>query len=127
MNGHSKTNSAEKIFLTSERKPNLFETDRGKELYNRVFQNFLNNKNINFFSRSSSIRDLIKRPVFERGDANWVDVLPKKSKQDKNGILSSTKLTPIQASLKKNDGSVCQNVLDKRRKFKTECKIVDLV
>ena len=34
--------SFEAIFLSSNRKPNLIETDRGKEVYNKSFQNFLN-------------------------------------------------------------------------------------
>ena len=50
------------------------------------------------------MRDLSKRPVSENGDSNWVDVLPKKIKPNDNRIHSSTKLTPIEDSLKKNEG-----------------------
>ena len=65
-----------------------------------------------------SIRDLPKKPVFEPGYANWVDVLPVITKQYNNRIHSSTKLTPIQSSLKKNEGYVYHNSLDKRKKIK---------
>ena len=51
-----------------------------------------------------SIRDLLKRPVFERGDAGWIDVLPKKTKQHNKKTHFSYTLTPIQACLKKNEG-----------------------
>ena len=114
----------------SKRKPNLIETDRGKEFFNNIFQDFLNKNNIKLYSRNSSygavfaerfnrtIRDLLKKIVFERGDANWIDVLPTITKKYNNRIHSSTKLTPIQASLKKNEGYVCKNLLDKRKKLK---------
>ena len=120
--------SFENIIINSKRKPNLIESDRGKEFYNNIFQHFLNKNNIKLFSRNSSygavfaesfnrtIRDLLRKLVFEEGDSNWIDVLPIKTKQYNNKIHSSTKLTPIQASLKKNEGYVYINLLDKRKK-----------
>ena len=102
--------------INSKRKPSLIESDRGKEFYNNIFQDFLNKNNIKLYSRNSSyggvfaerfnrtIRDLLKKIVFERCDANWIDIIPTITKQFNNRIHSSTKLTPIQASLKKNEG-----------------------
>ena len=131
--------SFENILISSKRKPNLIETDRGKEFYNNVFQDFLNKNNIKLYSRNSSygavfaerfnrtIRDLLKKIVFERGDANWIDVLPTITKQYNNRIHSSSKLTPIQASLKKNEGFVYKNLLDKRKKIEPKFQINDLV
>ena len=125
--------------ISSKRKPNLIETDHGKEFYNKIFQDFLNKNNIKLYSRNSSfgsvfaerfnrtIRDLLKRPVFERGDGNWIDVLPKITKQNNNRAHSSTKLTPIQAIMKKNEGFVYKNLLDKRKKIKPKFQINDLV
>ena len=55
-------------------------------------------------------------PVFEKGDGNWIDVLPTKTKQYNNRIHSSIKLFPIQASLKKNEGYVYRNLLDEQNK-----------
>ena len=113
--------SFENILISSKRKPNLIESDRGKEFYKNIFQDFLNKNDIKLYSRNSSygavfaerfnrtIRDLLKKIVFEQGGANWIDVLPTITKQYNNRIHSSTKLTPIQASLKKNEGFVCQN------------------
>ena len=131
--------SFENILISSKRSPNLFETDRGKEIYNTIFQEFLIKNNTKLYFRKISlgvvfaekfnrtIRDLLKRPVFERSDANWIDVLPTKTKQYNNRVHSSTKLTPIQASLKRNEGYVYKNLLDKRKKINPEFQVIDLV
>ena len=128
----------ENILISSKRRPNLIESDRGKEFYNNIFQSFLNNNNIKLYSRNTylgavfaerfnkSIRDLLKRPVFEKEDGNWIDVLPTITKQYNNRVHSSTKLTPIQASLKKNEGYVYKNLIDKRKKVKPKFQINDL-
>ena len=131
--------SFENILISSKRKPYLIESDRGKEFYNNIFQDFLNKNNIKLYSRNSSygavfaekfnrtIRDLLKKVVFEHGDAKWIDILPTITKQYNNRIHSSTKLTPIQASLKKNEGFVYKNLLDKRKKIIPKFQINDLV
>ena len=86
----------ENILLISKRKPNLIESDRGKEFYINTFQDFLNKNNIKFYSRNSSygavfaesfnrtIRDLLKKPVFEKGDGNWINFLQTITKQYNN-------------------------------------------
>ena len=131
--------SFENILTNSKRKPNLIESDRGKEFYNNIFQDFLNENDIKLYSRSSSygavfaerfnrtIRDLLKKVVFERGDANWIDVLPTITKQYNNRIHTSIKLSPKDAFLKKNEGFVYKNLLDKRKKVKPKFQINDLV
>ena len=138
-NAQTIKDSFENILISSKRSPNLIETDRGKEFYNNIFQDFLNKNNIKLYSRNSSygavfaerfnrtIRDLLKKIVFEQGDAKWIDILPTITKQYNNRIHSSTKLTPIQASLKKNEGYVYKNLLDKRKKVKPKFQINDLV
>ena len=120
--------SFENILISSKRRPSFLEGDRDRGFYNNLFQDFLNKNDINLYSRNSSygavfaerfnrtIRDLLKKPVFEKGDGNWIDILPTITKQYNNKIHSSTKLTPIQASLKKNEGYVYKNFLDKRKK-----------
>ena len=92
-NAQTIKDSFENILISSKRKPNLIESDRGKEFYNNIFQDFLNKNNIKLYSRNSSygavfaeifnrpIRDLLKKIVFERSDANWIDVLPIITKQ----------------------------------------------
>ena len=44
--------SFENILICSKRKPNLTETDRGKEFYNNNFQNFLKKQYQNFFEKN---------------------------------------------------------------------------
>ena len=138
-NAQTIKDSFENILINSKRKPNLIETDRGKEFYNNIFQDFLNKNNIKLYSRNTSlgavfaerfnrtIRDLLKKIVFEHGDGNWIDVLPTITKQYNNKIHSSTKLSPKDASLKKNEGFVYKNLLDKRNKIKPKFQINDLV
>ena len=81
-NAQTMKDSFENIIINSKRKPNLIETDRGKEVYSNIFQDFLNKNNIKLYSRNISygavfaerfnrtIRDLLKKIVFEHGDAN---------------------------------------------------------
>ena len=138
-NAQTIKDSFENILINSKRSPNLVETDRGKEFYNNIFQDFLNKNNIKLYSRNTSlgavfaerfnrtIRDLLKRPVFEKGDGNWIDVIPIITKQYKNRLHSSTKLSPKDASLKKNEGFVYKNLLDKRKKIKPKFQTNDLV
>ena len=92
-NAQTIKDSFENILISSKRKPNLIESDRGKEFYNKIFQDFLNKNNIKHYSRNTSlgavfaerfnrtIRDLLKRPVFEKADGNWIDVIPIITKQ----------------------------------------------
>ena len=138
-NAQTIKNSFENILISSKRKPNLIETDRGKEIYNNIFQDYLNKNKIKLYSRNTelgavfaerfnrTIRDLLKRPVFEKGDGNWIDVLPTITKQYNNKTHSSTKLTPTQASLKKNEGYVYKNLLDKRKLFQKEIQLIGLI
>ena len=138
-NAQTIKDSFKNIMLSSKRKPNLIETDRGKEFYNNIFQDFLIKNIIKLYSRNSSygavfaerfnrtIRDLLKKVVFERGDANWIDVLPTITKLYNNRVHSSTKLSPKDASLKKNEGFVYKNLLDKRKKVIPKFQINDLV
>ena len=138
-NGQTIKHSFENILISSKRKPNLIESDRGKEFYNNIFQDFLNKNDIKLYSRNTSlgavfagrfnrtIRDLHKRPVFEKGDGKWIDILQVITKQNNNRIHSSTKLTPIQASLKENEGFVYKNLIDKSNKVKPKFQINDFV
>ena len=76
------------IIIKSKRKPLKIESDRGKEWYNSIFQNLLKSKNIHHYSRYTdkgpsvcepvirTIRNLLKKPVFEKGNADWLSELP---------------------------------------------------
>ena len=54
-NAQTLKDSIENSLISSKRKPNLFETDRGKDFCNSNFQNFLNENNIKVVSRNTSL------------------------------------------------------------------------
>ena len=123
----------------SKRKPLKIESDRGSEFYNSIFQNFLRSKNIHHYSRFTdkgpsitergirSLRNLLKKPVFSAGNADWFSELQSVIKQYNNTIHGSTKRTPVQASKKANEKLFYSNLQDKRRKFNPNYKLGDLV
>ena len=117
----------------------MIEKDTGKEFYNNIFQDFLNKSNIKIYSIKTALgavfaerfdlttRNLSKKFVFEQGDAKGIDVLTTITKQYNNRTHSSTELTPVQASLKKIEGYVYKNLLNKRKKVKPKFQVNDLV
>ena len=81
-NAQTIKDSFETILISSKRKPNLIESDRGKEFDNNIFQDFINKNNIKLFSRNSSygavfaerfnrtIRDLLKKSFSNKAMQN---------------------------------------------------------
>ena len=104
------TNFFEITLINSKRKPDLIGTDRGNEFYNIMFHKFLNKNNLKHCFKNTFlgaafaekfnrfVRDLFQRPVFEKAESNWVDMLPGTTKQYNNRVHTSPKLTPTQAS-----------------------------
>ena len=133
------TNEFSNILTTSKRKPLKIESDRGTEFYNSIFQNFLKLKNIHHYSRYTdkgpsiaervirTIRSLLKKPVFEKGKADWLSELQSVVKQYNNTIHHSTKMTPSQASKKVNEKEVFSNLRDDRVKRQPKFKLGQLV
>ena len=89
------------------------ESDKGKEWHNSIFQNFLKVKNVHHNSRIRdkvpsiaervirSIRNLLKRPVFEKENAGWLSELTSVIKKYNNTNHHSIKMTPVQACKKR--------------------------
>ena len=133
------TNEFSNILIKSKRKPVKIESDRGSEFYNSIFQNFLKLKNIHHYSRFTdkgpsiaervirTIRNLLKKPVFEKGNADWLSELPSVVKKYNNTIHHSTKMKPIDASEKSNEKIVYSNLQDKRKKLNPKFKLGQLV
>ena len=133
------TDEFSNILTKSKRKPLKIESDRGAEFYNSIVQNFINNKNIHPYSRFidkgpsiaerviRSVRSLLKKPVFEKGNANWISELSSVNKQYNNTIHSSTKKTPTQASEKLNEKLVYNNLKDNRENQKPKFNLGQLV
>ena len=127
------------ILTKSKRKPIKMESDRGKEWYNSIFQNFLKSKNIHRYSRFTdkgpsiaervirTVRNLLKKPIFLAGKADWLSELPSLVKKYNNTIHSSIKTTPNQANKKSNERKVYSNLKDKREIQKPKYKPGQLV
>ena len=109
-----------------------------KSFINNIFENYLK-KDIYHYSRftnkvpsiaerfNRTIRDILKKLVFEKGNANWLDELPLVIKQYNNTIHHSTKMTPIDASKRKNEEEIYNKLVDKRNKRKPKYKVGDIV
>ena len=61
-----------------------------------------------------TIRNLLKKPIFLAGNADWLSELPSILRKYNNTIHSSTKMTPIQASKKSNEKLVFSKIQDRR-------------
>ena len=135
----SKTDAFSQIIRTSKRKPNLLETDDGKEYVKKNFIEFLSIIKIKRYSHythkgavfaerlNRSIRNLLKKPIFLAGNADWISELPSVIQQYNNTIHSSTKMTPIQASKKSNEKQVYSNLQDRRVKQQPNFNLGQLV
>ena len=87
----------------SRRSPLKIESNRGAEFYNSTFQNFLKNKNIQHYSRFTNegpsiaervirtVRNLLKKPVFEKRNDSWISEFPSVIKKYNNTRHSSIK------------------------------------
>ena len=133
------TNEFSNIITTSKRKLLKLESDRGTEFYNSIFQNFLKSKNVHHYSKYTdkgpsiaervikTVRIFLKKPVFEKGRADWLSELPSVIKKYINTIHSSTKMTPMQASKKVIEKDVFSNLRDDRVKQKPKFKPGQLI
>ena len=136
---HSIRDAFSQVVKTSKRKPNLLENDDGKEYVNKNFNEFLNSHNIKRYSRNTAlgavfverfnrtISNLLKKPVFEKGNADWISELPSVIKQYNNTIHSSKKMTPNQVGMKSNERKLFSNLQDRRVKQQPKYKLGQLV
>ena len=131
------TNEFSNILSSSKRSPLKIESDRGTEFYNNIFQNFSKSKK-NHYSRYTDIgpricervirtvRSSFKKPVFLAGNADWIRELPSVAKKHNNTSHLSTKMTPIQASIKSMERKVYSNLQDRRVRQKPKFKLGQL-
>ena len=99
----------------------------------------MKSKNIHHYSRFKdkgtsiaervirTLRNLLEKPVFEKGNANWIFELPSVIIQYKNTIHHSIKMTPFQAFNKVNEKVVYNNLKDNRQIQKPKFKLRQLV
>ena len=87
-------------------------TDKGPSIAERVIR---------------TIRNLLKKPIFLTGNADWLSELPSFVKKYNNTIHHSIKMTPFQASKKANERKVYSNLQDRRVRQKPKIELGQLV
>ena len=140
-NNYSQTKTQEfsSILKISKRSPLKLESGRAADFYNSIFQNFLKSQNLQNYSQFTdegpslaervirTIRNSLEKPAFAAGRTDWLSELPSIIKQYKITIHSSTKMTPIQASIKSNEKEVYSNLQHKRKKYNPKINLGQLV
>ena len=126
-NSKTITEDFSNILSSSKRSPFKIESDRGADVYNSIFPNFLKSRSIHHYSRFTdkglsiaegvirTILNLLKKPVVLAGKADWLSELPSDIGQYNNTVHNSTKKKPIDVSKKSNEKLVYSNLQDKRK------------
>ena len=126
-----------KTIFKEGRKPKYLWVDKGKEFYNKHVKDL----GIHLYSteneEKSSVVERWNRTIKSKmwkqftvqGNTMYLDMLPKLVKQYNNTKHSSIKMTPVEASKKKNEGTVYFNLYGdmetskQKPKFKTGDKV----
>ena len=130
-----------KTIFKEGRKPQYLWTDKGKEYYNKHVKELLDKNKITLYSteneEKSSVCERWNRTIKTKmwkqftvqGNTQYLDMLPKLVKQYNNTRHSSIKMTPTEASKRKNQGVVYFNLYGdmKTSKQKPKFKIGDKV
>ena len=111
----STLNAFKEIVNKSNRKPSKIWCDKGKEFYNKFMDEWLKENSITRYSTYSEHKFCIierynrtlKTKMFKRFSAlntrKWLDILPTLLTQYNATKHSTTKMTPVEASQKKNE------------------------
>ena len=127
------------ILTTSKRSPLRLESDRGSEVFNNIFQNFSKFKNIQQYSSFTNkgpsicerlirtIKNLMKKAVFQKENADWFSELHFVIIKYNNTIHHNIRMTPTKFSEKANEKEVYSNLQVRRVRLKPNFKLWDLV
>ena len=108
--------------IFKEREPVKLQTDHGKEFENKKFQNYLKKHNVHWFATNSnfkaSIVERFNRTLKEKmwkyfdevGNKRWIDVINDLVYNYNNSYHTSIKMKPVDASKKKNEAQVRENL-----------------
>ena len=120
--GKTVANALKTIF--KERKPEKLWTDKGREFYNKDVKDLVELYSTENEEKSSiverwirTMKEKIWKYFTDNNTYNYMDVLPDLVKDYNNTVHSSTKLTPIDASKKKNELTVWRNLYPDRYKI----------
>jgi hypothetical protein len=126
------TTAFKTIFKT--RKPEKLWVDSGKEFYNKIFLNYLQEQNVQIYSTQSelkavvierfnrSLKELMEQELLSKEllgqKREWLPLLPKVMKEYNNRFHRSIQMSPIEASEKPESVKNEKTVLIKEPKFK---------
>ena len=110
--------------IFKERKPEKLWTDKGKEFYNKNVKELVEIYSTENEEKSSIVERWIrtmKEKMWKYFTVNntytYMDVLPELVEDYNNTVHSSTKMTPVEASKKKNELNVWRNLYPDRLKI----------
>ena len=128
-NKYSKTitNKFSIILTTSKRKPIKLESDRGKEWYIHHYSRFTDKRPSIAERVFRTIRNMLKKPIFLKGNAVWLSEHQSVVKKYNNAIHHSSKIPPNQAFKKSNEKQVYSNLRDDREIQTPKYKLGQLV
>ena len=122
--GKTITDTFQKLVKTSGRKPKMLWVDQGTEFYNRVFRSWLKDRDIEMYSVHNEGKAVVverfnrtlKEWMWKYFSANnthrYTDVLDSLMGYYNARYHSSVKMSPKEASLKKNGARVYKNLYD---------------
>lgn len=126
-----KTKTADEVtsaFNKIERVPLYLWVDQGSEFYNRKFEKYLDSNNTSIYSTFGEHKSAVierfnrtlKSNMFKYFTAtgnthfSWADILPKLLNEYNNKVHSTIKMTPKDASKKKNEDKVFENIYSEK-------------
>ena len=123
-----------KTVFKGNRLPKFLCTDKGKEFYNKSLKEVLEHHNIKLYSTENeekssvverwnrTIKSRMWKQFTEQNSTKYVDILPVILNEYNNSYHSSVKMTPVEASKKKNQGLVYYNLYGNIKSIKTKAK-----
>ena len=110
--------------IFKERKPGKLWTDKGREFYNKDVKELIEIYSTENEEKSSIVERWIRtmkekmwKYFTDNNTYRYMDILPDLVEDYNNTVHTSTKMTPIEASKKKNELTVWQNLYQDRLKI----------